>query len=339
MTSELSIAFCLPIQNWTPQFKAVLGSLKAHSARVQIAVMMTKKDQRIQADLDESGLSFHYHRIGPDAGQAAAIAEGWANTDSPLLSWLNMDDALTGNGLTKVIALFEKDPNLDVVYGHSTISDESNTIWGLHPAVQPMGPLLRRTNIVSQPSCFYRRRAVDAVGGINASLEYTMDWDLWLRLFENTAKFEYTDHILSNVTWAQKTKTAVISKRRLSEFAKVLRRSQSLYKTGIGLSALIQNNLSIYKSNRSVEFNCRPLIMSELLTTIPVINMHADFKQRLHIAHDAKPLRIQDLGHPFELETQPEKSVLTFQAPIAPGEAVLLRVEGQQTKLRSFSWR
>ncbi len=338
VTSEFSFAISLPIHNWTPQLKAVLGSLKTQNVDVQIAVMMTGDDPRVHSDLDNSGLTFHYMRKGPDMGQAAAIAEGWNNTDSPIIGWLNTDDALTEKALAETAALFEADSNLDVVYGHSTISDEANAIWGLHPSVQPIGSLLQRTNIISQPSCFYRRRAVDAIGGINEKLQYTMDWDLWLRLFENEARFEFTEQILSNVTWAQDTKTAVLSKQRLFEFTKVLRRSQSLFKTGVGISALIRNNMSTYKSHKSVESNCLTVIASKQSETIPVINMHANPKQELHITHDAKPFKIRSLGRPCELVSNTEKSILTFRTPLAPGESAVLKLEGQQTKLKSFSW-
>ena len=146
VTSEISIAISVPVHSWTPQFKAVLGSLKAQSVKLQIAIMMTHYDPRIRADLDNSGLSVHYSRVSPDAGQAAAIAEGWANTDSPILGWLNTDDALATGALTDVATVFEDNPDIDLVYGHSTVSDEKNAIRGYHPAVQTRlgfrGPIL-----------------------------------------------------------------------------------------------------------------------------------------------------------------------------------------------------
>ena len=338
MASELSIAISLPIHNWTPQFKAVLGSLKTQSVKLQIAVMMTHDDPRIQADLDNSGLSFHYTRIGPDEGQAAAIAEGWANTDSPILAWLNTDDALTSDVLPEIATIFEENSNVDLVYGHSTISDETNTILGYHPAVQASQKLISRTNIISQPSCFCRRNAVDAIGGINTKLHYTMDWDLWLRLFENQAKFEYLDQILSNVTWAQQTKTAGLSKQRLSEFTKILRRSQSVYRTGVGLSALIRNNLSIYKSNKPISANCRPLMASAHSANFPILNMHAEPKHLLHIEHEFASLKLSDLANSFDVETRLGKSILSFHKAVTPGSSVSLNVIGDNISLKSFSW-
>ena len=338
MTSEISIAISLPIHQWTPQFKAVLGSLRAQSVKLQIAVMMTHDDPRIQADLDSSGLSFHYSRIGPDAGQAAAIAEGWAHTDSPILGWLNTDDALMSGALTDVSKVFEDHTNVDLVYGHSTISDETNTIWGYHPAVLASQRLISRTNIISQPSCFCRRSAVEAIGGINTKLQYTMDWDLWLRLSENENKFKFLDQILSNVTWTQNTKTAGLSKQRLIEVLKILRRTQSVYKTSVGLSALIRNNLAIYKSNKPIDTNCRQLIASASSAKTPIINMNAESKRHLQIEHEIADIVFKRSRDAFQVETKPSESILSFDPPITSGASVDLNILGKNTRLKRFSW-
>ena len=292
MKSNNSVAVSIPIHNWTPYLKAVLGSLKVQSAQLEIAVMMTHEDPRILEDLNNSGLKFHYTRIGPDKGQAAAIAEGWENTQSPVLAWLNTDDVLTGNILPTIISAFNETPNLDVIYGHSTISNEKGTIVGRHPAVHSISPLLRRTNIISQPSCFFRRRAVTAVGGLNQKLQFTMDWDLWLRLFENDSRFLFSDHIFSNVTWAQQTKTASLNWQRLREFGMILRRTQSLYKTTVGLSAIIRENRSTYKSNQDITENCLTLNATPQPMTLPVVNMHMDSKFELEIDHEEKDITV-----------------------------------------------
>ena len=338
MASENSIAISLPIDNWTPQLRAVLGSLKAQNANMQIAVMMTNEDPRIQADLEDSGLSFHYSRIGPDAGQAAAISEGWANTDSPIIAWLNTDDALVSGALTQISTIFEENSNLDLVYGHSTVSDQTNTIHGYHPAVQSNQRMISRTNIISQPSCFCRRSSVEAIGGINTKLHYTMDWDLWLRLHQSQADFKFLGQILSNVTWTKFTKTAGLSKQRLIEITKILRRSQSVYKTSVGLSALIRNNYSTYKSNKSIDSNCRQLIASSKAEKIPILNMHSKSKRFLHIEHGSTPIKFNDLENSIDVEMKSGKSILTFQTPVASGKSVTLKIEGENTLLKSFSW-
>lgn len=338
MTPNNSVAVSIPIHDWTPHLKAVLGSLKAQSVDLEIAVMMTKEDPRILADLENSGLNFYYTRIGPDKGQSDAIAEGWANTQSPILAWLNTDDALTGDVLPDVLSTFEQDPRLDVLYGHSTISNENGTILGLHPAVEPIGPLLRRTNIISQPSCFFRRKAVNAIHGINRDLQYSMDWDLWLRLYETGSKFHFSDRVLSNVTWATETKTASLNWSRTKEIASILRRTQSMYKTAIGLLALYRSHRSTYRGDQNLEANCTPFNVSTPGKTYPVVNMHRGAKNRLRVKHAKHLLITSPDQFAVKVNSNGEITEIGFEMVIGPGEAVTLSFEGHHTKIHSIEW-
>lgn len=139
-----------------------------------------------------------------------------------LLAWLNADDILMPGALQAVREAFNRDPSLDVFYGDSMIIDIDGTDMGRHGQVADISPLLLRSNIISQPSCFVRRSAVDRVGGINEHLHYTMDWDLWVRLYISGAKFKHTDVVLSKVYWGAETKTASLSVKRLGEMARIV---------------------------------------------------------------------------------------------------------------------
>jgi len=338
MKSDSSVAVSIPVHAWTPHFRAVLGSLKIQTVPLEIAVMMTQEDPRILEDLENSGLEFQYTRTGPDAGQAAAIAEGWAKTHSPILAWLNTDDTLTGDILPEVVSAFEQDANLDVFYGQSTVSDEGGTIWGQHPAVEPLSPLLRRTNIISQPSCFFRRQAVEAIGGINPKLHYTMDWDLWLRLYEEGSKFKFSEHVLSNVTWAAETKTASLNLQRLVEFGKILRRTQPLHKVAIGLSAVVRNNRLTYKSGQDLAANSKPLIAADEAILLPIVNMHSMPKTQLHVRHEPKNIVVTDSCGKAKIATVGNLTQIELATAIKPGAAALLCIQGDSTKIHQIRW-
>lgn len=333
-------AISIPINKWTPQLRSVLGSLKSQSVETEIAVMMTRQDPRILKDLKDSGLNISYSRVGPDDGQAAAINEGWSNTKNPLLAWLNTDDALTHNALSSVSTAFKNDSSLGALYGQSTISDENNDIYGLHPAVQPISPLIRRTNIISQPSCFVRRQSVEAIGGINVDLHYTMDWDLWLRLFENKTKFKFSDQVYSNVTWNSQTKTASLSHRRLYEFSKILYRTQNLYKTSIGLFSLIRDTKQTYKSESyfSIAKYCNPLIAINDNINFPVINMHRESKLNLHVEYYGNIDNVNSSSHDFKKTQLGSKIILKFNSPINPGESANINISGKNINIYKCLW-
>lgn len=231
-------AIAVPIGSWHPFLPAALDSIAEGGARAQIALLDASCDPRVAEAADASGLSFAYLRHGPDQGQSDAIAEGWANTTAPILSWLNGDDRLSPNALAIAQTAFEADPDLDVFYGQSDFIDEAGRRSGRHDQVSPVSAHLLRSNTISQPSCFARRSAVEAVGGVRPELHYTMDWDLWIRLYKAGAKFEMTDRILSEVYTGRGTKTAQVGPRRLFEVGGLVERHA-------GLWAAVKSTLSL----------------------------------------------------------------------------------------------
>lgn len=217
-------AIAMPVGAWHPLLPAALDSLACQDAGVEIAFLDASGDPRVAAAADASGLDFTYRRTGPDAGQSAAIAEGWAHMGAPVLGWLNADDLLAPGALTTVAQAFDADPDVGVVHGGSHFIDETGCIVGSHDHAAEAGPLLYRSNLISQPSCFVRRACVEAVGGIDPSLVYTMDWELWVRLYAAGVRFRRIEQPLSCVYMGAGTKTADISPRRLREVARLVHR-------------------------------------------------------------------------------------------------------------------
>lgn len=190
-----------------------------------IALLDASGDPRVAKAADSSGLTFAYRRAGPDAGQAAAIAEGWEATDGEVLFWLNTDDRLYPDTLARAAEAFAQVPHADVVYGVSDMIDGTGAPKRTHDQVAELSDLILRSNIISQPSCFVRREAVKAVGGLDESLHFVMDWDLWIRLYRNGARFEFRRSIRSGVFMGSGTKTSSISARRLGEIHALVRRN------------------------------------------------------------------------------------------------------------------
>jgi hypothetical protein len=213
-----------PIGSYHPLLPQCLASLRAQSASMSVALLDASSDRRVARLADEYGDVIRYRRHGPDAGQAAAIREGWAHTDGEVLGWLNADDLLFPDALVAAARVFESDPAIDVVYGHSAICDQDMRFTGYHWAVSPPGDALRLGCNISQPSCFFRRRVTEAVGGLDGSLHYTMDWDLWLRLDAHGARFSFLDAPLSAVFWGAGTKTSGFNAMRRKELSRLIDR-------------------------------------------------------------------------------------------------------------------
>jgi glycosyltransferase involved in cell wall biosynthesis len=120
----------------------------------------------------------------PDSGQSAAINKGWRKAQGEILGWLNSDDLLTPGALAQVGAYFAAHPTVDFLYGDCDFLDSAGAIIGQYPVRLPdyNHMLLYADNYIPQPAAFFRRRALEAVGGLDEDLHYVMDFDLWLRL-------------------------------------------------------------------------------------------------------------------------------------------------------------
>lgn len=214
----------VPVGSWHPFLEASLASLKAQGSGVAVAFLDASGDPRVKEIGDRNADWLAYRRHGPDKGQSDAILEGWANVPGDWLGWLNADDILMPGAIDRARACHAANPDLDVVYGHSTILDDSGAMTGYHFNVEPPGERLLEAGIISQPSCFFARRAYDAAGGLDRSLHYVMDWDLWIRLYKNGARFGFIDAPMSQVLWAAGTKTASLNKRRRAELKALIAR-------------------------------------------------------------------------------------------------------------------
>jgi glycosyltransferase involved in cell wall biosynthesis len=118
-----------------------------------------------------------------DQGPADAVSRGFALTKGGILAWLNADDYYLPGAVSAAVKSLEEDPDAGAVYAEGQWVDESGNILGRYPTVRPYHPsMLSRECSICQPTCFFRRSAYEAVGGLDISLKTVFDYDLWIRM-------------------------------------------------------------------------------------------------------------------------------------------------------------
>lgn len=161
----------------------------------------------------------------PDAGQADAIARGFAQTNGTLLGWLNADDVLKPGAVRAAVAALQAHPQAALVYGNADFIDAHGITIGPCTVVEPYSRqrLLHYGDYIVQPAALFTRQAYAAVGGLDRSLHWAMDWDLWIRLARH-AEVIYIQTELASYRWLGSNKTAEGGLARLKEVAAVARR-------------------------------------------------------------------------------------------------------------------
>jgi len=159
-----------------------------------------------------------------DKGQSSAINEGIAQGSAPLVCWLNSDDWLIPQALSRLIEELQSFPNAPVAYGRAwnflQKTGNKSPVW-----VEPFDEKrLALRCIVSQPSTLIRRAAWDAVGGVDEQLHFAMDYDLWWRLYKRFGPFRFVDAFTAVNRDHEATKTRTQRRRHYQEAIVVVRK-------------------------------------------------------------------------------------------------------------------
>lgn len=149
----------------------------------------------------------------PDAGQSDAIAKGFAKTSGEpddLMAWINSDDFYLPGAFAFVADYFARHPDVDVVYGHRLLVDESSREIGRWFLPKHDDEVLRLYDFVPQETMFWRRRVWDKAGGLDTAYRFAMDWDLLLRFQAAGARIERVPYFLACFRIHSSQKTAAL---------------------------------------------------------------------------------------------------------------------------------
>lgn len=143
-----------------------------------------------------------------DSGQSAAINEAIALGTAPYVCWLNSDDLFYPDGLQKLLQSIQEKKKAPFVYGRCWTINEvgKKTIPYL---TMPFWPrLFANFCFIAQPATLIRRKAWEAVGGLDESMQMAFDYDLWWRLFNLSNAPLYNKEFVAATRSHAETKTA-----------------------------------------------------------------------------------------------------------------------------------
>lgn len=138
-----------------------------------------------------------------DKNQVDAINYGLTHANGSILTYLAADDLLTTGTLEYITNIFTTNKQVMWLIGDTRIIDEVGK--EIHKYIRYYKSFLRLFGsykllgvaiYISQPGTFWRREVMDKIGLFDETLNYTMDYDYWLRIFEKWKPF-ITTRVLS----------------------------------------------------------------------------------------------------------------------------------------------
>lgn len=221
---ETKLSIVIPVYNMAGYIEDTLKSLEYFEGKVSYEVI-------VQNALSKDGTTeiverycqkypHWYHFNEKDAGQSDAINRGTARSIGKWVSWICADDILLPGLLD---ALNEAEENhADVFYGDVVLLQEGTYYPANGTESYSDGALARRRLIIQQPGTFVRRSIWEELNGVNTDLNWTMDYDFYLRVESKGYKFYRSNVFVSLARIHPEAKTSSGSVKRLLEYFRIL---------------------------------------------------------------------------------------------------------------------
>lgn len=174
----------------------------------------------------------------PDRGQSEAINKGVRLARGELIAWINSDDYYaSAEAVASLVAAFDAEANVDIAYGNGIRVDVDGREIGPYrarPVARVADIVVHPASFVLQPAVLFRRQVFLDVGGIDEALHYTMDYELWIRLFAAARVTRYIPEVIACARYHADAKSIAAMGKQIREAYHVKRRSAR----DLGLGAL-----------------------------------------------------------------------------------------------------
>jgi glycosyltransferase involved in cell wall biosynthesis/2-polyprenyl-3-methyl-5-hydroxy-6-metoxy-1,4-benzoquinol methylase len=155
----------------------------------------------------------------PDRGQSHAINKGFQIARGEIIAWLNSDDTYLPGAVKAAVEALEKSKGRYIVMGECPFIDKDGNLTGdYHPSTyrarRNLIKIWKGLHSIPQPTVFFFKELLDEFGGLDESLYFAMDYDLWLR-FSKRYPFFSIGKPLATYRIHQTSKSLEISEQEL----------------------------------------------------------------------------------------------------------------------------
>ncbi|MBI3379821.1 glycosyltransferase [Candidatus Gottesmanbacteria bacterium] len=166
-----------------------------------------------------------------DKGQSDAINKGLKTTSGEIVAYINSDDYYIPGSFLTVGKFFSENKDAYWLTGKCKIVDEDGLeVRGVVTFYKDLFlKYLRFKNIlyivqfISQPATFWRRELLDQIGFFEERLDYDMDYDYWLKIWQKY-KLYYLDEYLASYRVHNLSKAVVSAKTQFETAYKITKR-------------------------------------------------------------------------------------------------------------------
>jgi glycosyltransferase involved in cell wall biosynthesis len=209
--------------------RTILSVLNQNYPNLEYMILDGGSTDGTLAIVDKYKRYLSYSRSMPDAGQAAALKEGFERATGEIFAWVNSDDMYLPGVFRQIGGIMRTQCVTDVCYGNMYLLSSTGRLvgerrlTGCSSHVMKLG--IRHGGFgVYQPAAFWRRTLYEQVGGIDPLLHFDMDNDLFIRFVLHGGCFTFVPRALIGFRIHEASKTFQLQDQTKSEIPKLIKR-------------------------------------------------------------------------------------------------------------------
>lgn len=157
-----------------------------------------------------------------DGGQANAINKGFERATGQIYYWINSDDWPEKDTFGIVAKKFKEFPEIGVLFGNCYFIDESYNVLKLRKGYDFNTADLIELNPIEQNTVFFRATVWESYGGIQETLHFIVDFELWLRWSLKGIRFKYSSELFAYFRLHQTSKSTQLQITNIRESSNLL---------------------------------------------------------------------------------------------------------------------
>ena len=116
-------------------------------------------------------------------GMCEKVNHGFSLARGEVIAWVNADDYYLPEAIRKAVDALKQNPDVGLVYCNDLrVNDNSVEVRRIVCRQTSFQELVQDQNYVPNPTAFFRREALAAVGPVDVRFPLVSDWDLWIRI-------------------------------------------------------------------------------------------------------------------------------------------------------------
>jgi glycosyltransferase involved in cell wall biosynthesis len=134
-----------------------------------------------------------------DTGQSEALNKGFRQAKGEIIGWLNSDDRYLPGSFERIVAAFEENPLVDIIYGDYLMMDELGKPLQIRREIEfnAFVLLYHRVLYIPTTSTFFRRRIFEEGNWLDEELHYAMDLEFFIRLAARGYRFRHIPELIA----------------------------------------------------------------------------------------------------------------------------------------------